>query len=83
MIICLEDQPKQHISGIIEQTRLQRMANKKFTFESLNAFFSTSNTMDLGGCYTGQHNCVSLSSSVIFFLCRKGILTICHYNKFP
>ena len=56
MIICLEDQPKQHISGIIEHTRLQRMANKKFTFESLNAFFSTSNTMDLGGCYTGQHN---------------------------
>ena len=67
MIICLEDQPKQHISGIIEQTRLQRMANKKFTYESLNAFFSTSNTMDLGGCYTGQHNyvsCIKIQTSI-------------------
>ena len=56
MMICLDDQDKQHISVINEQTRqqLQGMVNKKFTFENLNAFFSTANTMDLGGCCTRQ-----------------------------
>ena len=57
MIICVHDQAKQHSSVINEQTALQRIVNAKFTFETLNAFFSTSTTMDLGGCYTGQHNC--------------------------
>ena len=49
MMICLDDQDKQHISVINEQTRqqLQGMVNTKFTFENLNAFFSTANTMDL------------------------------------
>ena len=54
MIICVHDQAKQPITGIYEKTALQRMVNPKFTFETLNAFFSTSTRMDLGGCYTGQ-----------------------------
>ena len=58
MIICVHDQAKQPITGIYEKkTALQRMVNPKFTFETLNAFFSTSTRMDLGGCYTGQHCC--------------------------